>query len=415
MSTLATIIAASSFFALTGCGVEPGTKGAGPSPSQSVTTAGATVSASSLRVEQAIRQLESGRDLTTARTSLESVIKDPASTADERDDASFALSRSLDALGEKEEAIKNLEALIAKHGDEHPWRLEKEADDLLQKLVLGKAPAPRTYEEPDSPVVPLARFLTKYFPLRDGRGSIRLIAFGNGKFDGQGVWDIASAMRAERREACSLCDDSMSVHTRRSHESGWTRIPAERAHLGDALVVYYFDLGDGRIPARYDAYLPLPSNEIVAHLEKGEGLIAVRERPGAPPIVLIAAPRAAQLGDVEEALGAMKSLPTEPKTIAVSPRLRPEEIKSVLRSARKDEKACADALLARDPAASGKLTLKLEVKADGTVSEPTLESPSTTGLADATFQKCMLDAIRPLRFPAAGTSVKVSFPLVISK
>jgi hypothetical protein len=100
--------------------------------------------------------------------------------------------------------------------------------------------------------------------------------------------------------------------------------------------------------------------------------------------------------------------------VSVSPRLRPEEIRSVLRSARKDQRVCAEALFARDPSASGKVTLKLEVKGDGTVHEPTLEAPSAPGLGELAFQKCMLDAVRTLRFPAAGANVKVSFPLTIS-
>src|SRR5207249_4621936 len=127
------------------------------------------------------------------------------------------------------------------------------------------------------------------------------------------------------------------------------------------------DLGPNRIPARYDALLPIPSAEIVARLERGEGLISIRERPGAPPAILLAAPRESQLDAVEETFAAMTSLPTATTPVALSSALRPEEIRGVVRSARKTYKACYEALLAREPEAKGELVLRFGVEADGAV------------------------------------------------
>ena len=58
--------------------------------------------------------------------------------------------------------------------------------------------------------------------------------------------------------------------------------------------VFYFDLESDRIPTRYEKYLPLDEKTIVSHLENGDGLIAAKERKGAPPAILIAAPRSAR-------------------------------------------------------------------------------------------------------------------------
>ena len=52
-------------------------------------------------------------------------------------------------------------------------------------------------------------------------------------------------------------------------------------------------------PERYAQWLAAPIADIKAALERGEGFAAVKERPNAPPLVTIAAPRSSQFHGVE--------------------------------------------------------------------------------------------------------------------
>jgi len=141
-----------------------------------------------------------------------------------------------------------------------------------------------------------------YTPNEDGAyvASMQMFGARPGVSDRLGTFNIGGAMREIQREKCPLCDDSLNVYKDISRHGSWVDIPAYRAKLGASLNVYYFDLGERKIPARYDELLPMPSAEIIAKLEKGEGVIAARERVGAPSVLLVAAPRAAQLAVVEE-------------------------------------------------------------------------------------------------------------------
>ena len=399
-----------------GCGMQAAESKGQPTAIASSSASPTRVSAASLRIEQALRRIETGKELAEARTSLDEVVKDPAATTDERDEATLALSRALEGLGDHEGAVATTESLIAAHADDHPWRFDDRADSQLRKLLTGSEAALRGPDANEGPVAPIARVLTRYFPERAGQVTpVNLFFVGRAATsDRLGSFDIGGAMHALKREACALCDDRLNIHTKRSRRGSWTGIPAERSRYADALVVFYFDLGDGRIPARYDALLPMPSAEIVSRLEKGQGLIAVRERTGAPPIILLAAPREAQLADVDEAFAAMKSLPTEPTPVTISARLRPEEIKRIVRSTRAAHQKCAAALFAKTPDGGGSVRLHFKVRGDGSVSEEKLEAPTHASLADATFQSCVLDAVRPLEFPASGSDLTVSFPLVFT-
>jgi hypothetical protein len=188
-------------------------------------------------------------------------------------------------------------------------------------------------------------------------------------------------------------------------------LPQARARIGSALVVYYFDLGDGRIPARYDADLPIPSAEIAAHLERGEGLVVARERQGAPPVVVIAAPREAQLAQVEEAFSEMKALPITPTPVTVKQGLGAPEIQAVVRSAFHAYRACYEALLARSPTAAGKAPMRFAVLGDGSTQDVTIDASAT--LHDPTFDACMIAATSALVFPATGEGGKttVTYPI----
>jgi hypothetical protein len=374
-------------------------------------SASAPVSASSLAVEQAVRDLDLGRDPAAAKQKLEDALRDPTLPEPTKDVAHLAFARALDRTGDKEQAIRTLEAMLAKHADEHPWALEDQVDELLQKLVTGAVHHPRA--ERDVKPANVAFALAKFFPAKDGKTTIRQFFVGeSGAAERLGTFEISEALRAKKREACPLCDDKLDAHTYSSRSSTWTRIAADRAKYDDALVVFYFDLGERRIPARYDDVLPMSVADVTARLEKGEGVVAVKQREGAPPMILLAAPRDAQLADVEEAFANMKELPSAPATVTLNAALRPNEVKSVMRGSRAAYRACADTLFAKSPGAAGTLTLKFRILGDGSIKELTVDA--TGGLNDAAFVQCAEKATNALAFPKSGTETNVTYPLAIS-
>jgi len=257
--------------------------------------------------------------------------------------------------------------------------------------------------------------LAKYFPVdRDGQVEISILTFGfrDEKSEHLGTFAIDRALRDLRSDECPLCDDKRNTHTSSSSLSSWLGIPASRGRLSSSLVVHYFDLESNRVPSRYDAALPIPSAEIVAHLERGEGLLAARERKGAPPIVLIAAPRAAQLASVEETLSNMTSLPAAKVVVPVASKLMSTEIQAVVRAEFKSFRACYEALLAKSPTAGGTISLKFAIRPDGAVED--LKGEGEDGLRDAPFEQCMLTAANKLRFPATSERTTVTYPIKMS-
>lgn len=374
-----------------------------------------------VRIEQAERNLDVGRDVAGARAALEAVIADPAATPDQRDQARLSLSRALEAEGDREGAIATVERLLAEHAEDVRFPLAEQAEARLRKLLTGAEGAPRHARPEDARrASAFSRVLAHHFPApRDPKQAleVRFVAFGGTSeaSDRLGTFDVGRALREMKREACALCDDKLSIRLSSSRLSSWVGIPAHRARLANALVVYYFDLGEGRIPARYDAELPLPSAEIAARLARGEGLVAARERPGAPPAILIAAPRDAQLADVEEALSAMNSLPAEPVSVPLKSALKPEEIQPVVRAAFQSFRACYEDVLKHSPTASGRITLKFGIRGDGTVEGVGTEMGEGT-LNDPKFERCMTDTTRVLAFPATGRreATTVRYPIVFT-
>ena len=358
-----------------------------------------------------------GRDVPAARAALEEVVRDPTTAPEQRDQARLALSRALEAQGDKEGAIATVEALLASHELGTRFPQEEAAAARLRKLVTGSEGKARTRPEDTRGAPPMARALAKYFPVpRDAKKEIEvellMIGGDEAASDRIGTFAIDRALRQERRDACPLCDDNLSIGRHSSRHGSWVALPQARSRLGRALVVYYFDLGDGRVPARYDADLPIPSAEIAAHLERGEGLVVARERPGAPPVIVIAAPREAQLVQVEEAFSEMKALPLTPTTVTVKPGLSAGEIQTVVRSAFQSYRACYEALLSRSPGAGGKAPMKFAVLGDGSVQGVEIDAATAT-LRDPTFDACMIAATSALTFPATGEGGKmtVTYPI----
>jgi hypothetical protein len=371
-----------------------------------------------LAIEEAERSLDVGRDVTGARASLEAVLEDPTIMPEQRDEARLALSRALEAAGDREAAVVAVESLLAAHPAGSRYPLEDAAQVRLRVLLTGHDARPGSVEEDARQASAFARALVKYYPTANAAGAllaVRILAYGGSSeaSDRLGTFAIARAIRAVRREACPLCDDHLSIHTD-SGRSSWVGIPRDRAQLASSLAIFYFDLDDGRIPARYDGELPLASADIAARLARGDGLVAIRERPGAPPAVLIAAPREAQLADVEEALAAMKTIPVEPVAVPLKASLKPTEIQAVVRAAFGEYRRCYGALLKSDPAAAGTSRLKFAIRGDGSVDALTVDSD--TGLRGLTFDGCMTDVTRALVFPQthAHGATTVTYPIMFA-
>ncbi|XXT21243.1 response regulator [Sorangium sp. So ce429] len=265
---------------------------------------------------------------------------------------------------------------------------------------------------------PFARALARYFPVPESSPraiTIRVLTFGGSREVSERLrtFAIGPAIRALRQEACPRCDDQVVINHMSSGTDGWVQIAAARPRLGSSLAVFYFDLGNQRIPARYDADLPLPTADIVARLEKGEGLIAARERAGAPPAILIAAPRRAHLPAVEAALAAMTELPAAPVSVPLPGQIEPAEIQAVVRGSFGRYRVCYEELLAGSPAAAGSVPLTFAILGDGAVADAAVDTARST-LRDATLERCMVAATSALRFPGIGQKTKVVYPIELS-
>jgi hypothetical protein len=397
-----------------------------------------SAAAVALRIEQAERKLDLGRDLPEARQALSLALKDPAATPALRDQAKLGLSRVSEAEGDLEAATAAIEALLAEHGDsqlpvevrarslgeveslsdDQPWPLREAAEKRLRKLVTGSEAEPPSFklEEPQK-ASPFAFALSAYYPKPEASRreiNISMLAFGGSNEVSKqlGTFAIGRAIGELRRKACPTCDENLRVNTSSSHTSGWIGIPKNRARLASSLAIFYFDLASQRIPARYDAELPIPSAEIIAHLSRGSGLVAVREREGAPPAILIAAPRQALFPAVEAALAAMKSVPKEPVVVSLSQSLTAAEIQTVVRGAFPTYRACYEELLGRNPTAAGSIPLKFTVQSDGSVSALQIDAAAT--LHDATFDQCMVATTSPLVFPSAPSPSTVTYPIAFA-
>jgi len=402
-----------------------GAIGCAPAPSSSDAEESAPAAAPAaqglaLRLEQAARSVDVGRDAPAATRALQGVLADPASTLEQRDQARLSLSQALEAAGDQEAALTTLEALLAEHPEGPTSPAEETAEARLRKLLTGSEASPQPRPLDTRPVAPFAHALARYFPAPSAGSAgleVRLLAFGGDAeaSDRLGTFAVDRAVREERRQACPLCDDHLAIRGHSSRSGSWVGLPHSRARLAGAVVVYYFDLGDGRIPARYDAELPLPSADIAARLAHGEGLVAARERPGAPPVLLLAAPRATQLAEVEEALSRMTAVPTEPTAVPLSSGLKPEEIQKVVRGSFGRYRACYEAVLARNPAAAGTARMHFAIRGDGSVQGVSTEGGD--GLSqEPAFEECMSAATITLVFPAnhAATPTKVTYPVVFS-
>lgn len=368
------------------------------------------------RLERALRSVERGEKLDEARAALEAIILDKAATGDQRDEARLGLSRVLEQEGNEEAAIAVVEELLASHWEDNKFASHDAAERRLRFLLTGRQEGP-SYRLPRAKPLPPAAFaLSKlYEPDADGRVLIDMYIFGGPGRTRSEAFDAADA----KREDYGTMSKNGWVGNSISQSGSWVALPqaiaekrADMPQPDRSLVVFYFDLGDNRVPARYDAYLPMPSDEIAAALERGDGLVMARKREGAKPTIVIAAPRAGQLALVEEAFAQMSELPYEPVKVPLSSKLLPEEIQARVRGSWGSIRTCYEELLGRDATAEGKVMMNFVIGRDGKVEKASLGEETT--LKDAKLEECILTFTRKLEFPATNEPTTVHYPIAMS-
>lgn len=416
--TTATLAAVGALLAGAACAEGEGTEPTRTVDQPAVVTAAPAIAE---RVEAAVRDIETGHDLDAARGVLEGVLADPAATGDQRDDARLGLSRCYELQGDEEGAVRVVEQLLASHDVSDRYAARELAERRLRVLLTGEdrsAPGPM----PDGKVAPVAKALAKHFvPGPDGKTRVEILLFGRAPEEESplGTFNISDALRELRETACPLCDDPLSVSTSRSQSSSWVSLPSVLAAgpesgptLPTALTVFYYDLESNRIPSRYDEHLPLPSDQVAKRVETGQGLIAVRTREGAPPVVLLAAPRWALLTEVEKAFAEMRELPTEPTAVDLAPGLRPKEIQAAIRGSYKKLRSCYDRHLESVPDAQGKIVMQFKIDGEGRVKDA-LPAESST-ISDPTLDRCFVDAFSSIVFPSTDDEYTVRYAVALS-
>ncbi len=364
-------------------------------------------------VDTFLADIDLGRDLPAAKTQLEQLLGAPETAMADRSRAKLALSVIAEKLGDHERAIALVEELIeAGEGDV--------AEKRLHLLLTGnEGPIGPSLRQQELPIAPFARALAKFYPENtQSKFEIETVLFGGGDATTLrlGTFSVDEAVREREDARCPGCEHRGAlVHAMTTREGSWTRIPLHAKKLDSILAVFYVDL-ETPIPARYESYLPIPSSEIAKRLARNEGVIAVKARNDAPPVILVAAPRRAQLADVEEKLAAMGEIPASPVAVPVAMALKPREIQGVMRQSFGRFRGCYEAMV---PKASGTATYRFAIRPDGTVQNAHLTVDHS--LESPTFEACMSNAIGALTFPKGGASANggagtttVVYPIVFS-
>jgi tetratricopeptide (TPR) repeat protein len=381
------------------------------------TVATEQVSQAALAIEQAQRLLDRGRDAERAKSLLNEALAEQDITVDERNDALLALSHAYERLGDKEAAITVIEKEMAARTAEHDHSgSHRGFARRLRELLTGSPTNKGLEPHKKSEAPPFARMLGKFFPAGDdGRVNTTFIIVGGDSAvsNAIGTFEVGKGLRASREESCPLCDNDLDIHISRS-QSDWTSLAAVGSTLDEAMVIFYVDLGRNRIPARYERHLPMKVADIERELEQGKSFILGQERDGAPPVLLIAAPRTALLADVEAELAQMDQLPTEATYVDVPLRLRREEIQGIVRSAVfPSARTCYESLLEHAPQAEGSVRMSIKVAEDGSVMSSELSSKELGD--DATFMSCMADAVDEMTFPSSGSKLTVTYPIAFTR
>jgi hypothetical protein len=374
-------------------------------------------SAVGLAIEQAERMLDRGGDAAQAVPALQAALGDPAITPAEHRTAVLALSRAHEAAGEQEQAVAVIEKELAAHADDRAWE-DEPFKRRLRLLLTGSESTRGIVPERPERVARFAHVVASYFP-PDADGAVKATFYVSGGrrdvSDELGTFNIRGALKKQKEEQCPLCDNRVNV-SEWTRQSDWLVIPEMQSQFDSAFLVFYFDLGRNRIPARYERHLPMKVADIEAELKQGKSFVLAKERPGAPPVLLLAAPRTAMLEDVERELAMLGELPTELKYFEVRSGLRPLEIQAAVRAHWFPAvRECYEELLERDAQAVGKLVLRFRILgSDGTVDQLQVNVESA-GLREDTFVECVEQSAQGMSFPATGTgNTTVSYPVHFS-
>lgn len=403
-TTLSFAIALALFSGAAACSNAPSSDG---SPTASPSAPG-----SNAALEEALADVDTGRDPARTRAALEAILADPATSKGDRARADAALARVVEPT-DKERAAGLLEDAVAL-GDE-------DAKSRLFTLLAGHEPPSRWRQRDDTPIAPSALAFAKYFPAAtpDTKVEVHIVRFGAGRTkeqDALGAFSVGAALRQNAIDACGLCDEvKTSIGTHESQERLWSAIPAYTARLEKALVVLYVD-EETLVPERYAKWLAVSPDEVRAAFDRGEGLVAVKERPGAPPVVTLAAPRVSQLLTVEASLAAMKELPKEPVAVKLASGLSKEEVRAAVQNRFGAFKSCYESLLERHPKAAGTAHIAYTITNTGAVTDRTVTLDP--GLEDPEHRACFEKAVASLRYPAWSKDPKatttVRYPIVLS-
>lgn len=376
--------------------------------------------ASAVELERLLRRVERGEATKADAEALTRIIAEAKLPIDALDRASLALSTALNKNGDREGAVRAVEDLMKRHGGDSTFEAHDAARNRLRLLLTGTETEPPSYAQNMEPVAAVAKNLVSYFP-EDARGATIVDVLTVGRApkagDPHGILNLRAAKRQIEEEACSVCDINIKVGLSHSRVDSWAELPiyagerrAEMANPDRSLVIVYFDLSQNRVPSRYDAYLAVPSDETVERLERGEAFVAVRERPGKKPVVLLAAPRAYQLAEVEKTFADMTSIPTAPVVVEVPKKLQPPEIQGIVRGGFGRFRVCYETLLKVDPKAAGKVTLKFKIDGAGLPQGVSTEST----MSDPQVSKCIAEQMTLMRFPATGETLTITYPIVFS-
>ena len=368
--------------------------------------------ASNAALEEALADAETGRDPARTRAALEACLAAPGLSKEDRVRADVALARLVQG-SDAERAATLLEDAVSLGDEEVPKQ--------LFALLAGHEPPSRWRYREEPTVAPVAVALSRLFPEATPEADVQIdiVVFGGAHqrtSNELGTFEIAGALRQKAVDACGLCDEvKTSIHTSRSGTSLWSSIPRYESRLERALVVIYVE-EETMVPARYAKWLAAPIADVKKAIDAGDGLYAVKERPGAPPLVTIAAPRAPQLAAVEEAFARLTELPKEPVTVKVAQGLSKDEIRSGVRTRFGAFKQCYESLLERSPKAAGKVQLSFTVAGTGALTEPRVTLDP--GLEDPAFRACTEKVLSSVHYGAwskdANAKTTVRYPIELS-
>jgi hypothetical protein len=94
------------------------------------------------------------------------------------------------------------------------------------------------------------------------------------------------------------------------------------------------------------------------------------------------------------------------------PGLEPSAVKPVLAPLRARYRACYDAGLIRDANLGGKVVLKLDIAPSGALTA--VEADTSSTLSDAGVTGCIVEATKPLTFPAAERKTDFTYPIELT-